>query len=224
MLGEALPPAPIGSSLREIQERGWLIVGITQDVPVFGYLNSSTGGLEGLEVELASHIARTILGDARKVEYRAADFSDPDLDIILSRIPVTAHLERYTLSDVYFVSDQVLLIPAGGSVQRIQDLAGRSVAIVEGSAVAEMLSVQVPEATLVSFNTYVAALQSLEDGQVAALAGDAVVLRWLADQEPGRWQVTEPFAHQAYAVAVPKGQPALLDAVNRAIKSFESFR
>lgn len=224
-----LPPAPENTRLREIQERGWLVVGVTMDVPVLGYVNPATGGLEGFEVELATHIGKTILGDARKIEYRPADptasadlFQKGSLDVVLARIPATTTAAAYEASDVYFVSDQALLTSKGGPVQSIRALAGQAVAVVKGSAVAELLPAQAPQATLASFDTYDAALQALKDGQVAALAGDAVVLQWLADREPDRWQVTEPFMRQAYAVAVPKGQPELLDAVNRAIQSFKA--
>ena len=224
-----LPPAPENTRLLQVQERGWLVVGVTLDVPVFGYVNPNTGGLEGFEVELATHIGKTILGDARNVEYRAADpaaksdlFQKDELDVVLAMIPAATTTAEFDSSDVYFVGDQALLIPKGGLVRGIRNLAGRTVAVVKGSAAAELLSEQAPQATLVTFDTYADTLKALEGGQAAALAGDAAVLQTLASQAPDRWQVSDPFAQQAYAVAVPKDQPELLDAVNRAIHSFKA--
>ncbi len=62
-----IPKAPTGTVLRRIQDRGYIVVAVREDLPGFGYRNPETGKLEGLDVMLAHALAERILGDAKKV-------------------------------------------------------------------------------------------------------------------------------------------------------------
>jgi beta-glucosidase/6-phospho-beta-glucosidase/beta-galactosidase/ABC-type amino acid transport substrate-binding protein len=69
----SLPPlAPKGTALRRIEDRGYLIAGVKDDVRGFGYHDTRTDEWSGLEIDLARAIARHILGDESKVQFRPA--------------------------------------------------------------------------------------------------------------------------------------------------------
>jgi hypothetical protein len=72
---EPLPLARRGSTLRRIQDRGYLVAGVRDDAPGFGYRDPHTGELSGLEIDLARALARRIFGmhaaDSR-VRFRTA--------------------------------------------------------------------------------------------------------------------------------------------------------
>ncbi len=59
---EPLPLARRGSTLRRIQDRGYLVAGVRDDAPGFGYRDPHTGELSGLEIDLARALARRIFG------------------------------------------------------------------------------------------------------------------------------------------------------------------
>ena len=82
-----LPPAKPGSGLRRIQERGYLVVAVKQDVPGLGYRDPRTGELSGLEIDLARALAQRILGDATRVRFRSARTAE--------RIPLLRSLRRF---------------------------------------------------------------------------------------------------------------------------------
>lgn len=63
------PYAAPGTALRRVQERGYLIVGVKEDVPGFGYRDPSTDEFSGFEIDLAHEMARMIFGDASKVRF-----------------------------------------------------------------------------------------------------------------------------------------------------------
>jgi beta-glucosidase/6-phospho-beta-glucosidase/beta-galactosidase/ABC-type amino acid transport substrate-binding protein len=63
-----IPKAPTGTVLRRIQDRGHLVVAVREDLPGFGYRNTETGDLEGIEITLAHAMAERIFGDASKVQ------------------------------------------------------------------------------------------------------------------------------------------------------------
>jgi len=56
--------------LHHIKTRGHLIVGISSDIPGFGYRDPKTGEWRGIEVDLARAIAQEILGNPDKVVFR----------------------------------------------------------------------------------------------------------------------------------------------------------
>jgi beta-glucosidase/6-phospho-beta-glucosidase/beta-galactosidase/ABC-type amino acid transport substrate-binding protein len=68
----AMPLARPGTRLRRIQDRGYIVVAVKQDVPGFGYRDASTGTWSGLEIDLARAIARQIFGDAERVRFHPA--------------------------------------------------------------------------------------------------------------------------------------------------------
>ncbi|NDJ23217.1 family 1 glycosylhydrolase [Nostoc sp. B(2019)] len=73
--GEGQPSAPNKPLpkpvLRRIQDRGYLIVAVKDNVPGFGYRDPETGEFSGLEIDLARALAKQIFGDPSKVKFQA---------------------------------------------------------------------------------------------------------------------------------------------------------
>ncbi|MDD1753743.1 MAG: transporter substrate-binding domain-containing protein, partial [Methanotrichaceae archaeon] len=65
-----IPKASVGSVLRRIQDRGYLVVGVREDLSDLGVRDLEKDKLSWLEVELAQALATRIFGDANKVRYR----------------------------------------------------------------------------------------------------------------------------------------------------------
>jgi beta-glucosidase/6-phospho-beta-glucosidase/beta-galactosidase/ABC-type amino acid transport substrate-binding protein len=65
-----------GSLLQHIKRRGHLIVGISADIPGFGYRNPKTGQWSGIEVDLARSLAQEILGNPEKVVFQPVSMQD----------------------------------------------------------------------------------------------------------------------------------------------------
>jgi beta-glucosidase/6-phospho-beta-glucosidase/beta-galactosidase/ABC-type amino acid transport substrate-binding protein len=56
--------------LQQIKRRGRLVVGISDDIPGFGFRDPKTGEWSGIEVDLARSIAQEVLGSPDKVVFR----------------------------------------------------------------------------------------------------------------------------------------------------------
>lgn len=65
----SLSLAPQGTPLRRIQDRGYVIVAVKDNVPGFGYYDPNTKEFSGLEIDLARAIALAIFGDETKVKF-----------------------------------------------------------------------------------------------------------------------------------------------------------
>jgi len=62
-----LPLAKPKTVLRRIQDRGYVVIGVREDILGFSYRDPQTGKLSGLEIDLARAVAQHIFGDASKV-------------------------------------------------------------------------------------------------------------------------------------------------------------
>lgn len=211
--------------LEAAKERGTLVVGVREDFPPLGYLDAN-GESTGFEVDLARFLARQLLGDERKlrlVPVRAGD----RLTAILSGLAdmliaaVTATEDRaavFALSEPYFVSGTLLLVPRNSSIRDFRDVPGKRVAVLEGSIQEGGLEPAVPEAIRVKFWSVAAAVAALQAGQVDAIAEDDILVLALAKQYPDLAAVGKPFHPYPYAVAMSKGDGELREWVNEQLR------
>lgn len=70
-VSKILPLAKVGTPLRRILDRGYLIVGVKDNVLGFGYRDFKTGEFSGLEIDLACAVAQQIFGDPSKIKFVA---------------------------------------------------------------------------------------------------------------------------------------------------------
>ncbi len=124
----------------------------------------------------------------------------------------------------YFVTGLGALIRRESQVRALAELNGRRVAVVHGPTWDQIASVraQLDNSRIDFFERHDQALALLDAGRVAAVVADHTVLCGLARLRPEYRVIDERFTHQPYAVAVEAGHPALIDAVQHAIRTLPS--
>ena len=200
-------------TLEAVKARGMLAVGVREDFPPLGYLDSN-GKNTGFEVDLARYLARQLLGDEGKlrlVPVRAGDRLTAILsglaDMLIASVSATEDRAAvFALSEPYFVSGTLLLVPRNSSIRDFGDVPGKRVAVLEGSIQEGSLEPAVPEAIRVRFWSVAEAVAALQAGQVDAFAEDDILVLALAKQYPDLAAVGKPFHPHPYAIAVPKGE------------------
>lgn len=82
-------------TLDKIQQRGKLVVGVKFDTKPFGYLDER-GQLVGFDIDLAKYIAKSILGDEDKVEFkqvtpsnRILALNSDKVDMVIATMTIT---------------------------------------------------------------------------------------------------------------------------------------
>jgi polar amino acid transport system substrate-binding protein len=207
--------------LEAAKERGTLVVGVREDFPPLGYLDAN-GKNTGFEVDLARYLARQLLGDDSKlrlVTVRSGDRLTAILsglaDLLIASVSATEDRAAvFALSEPYFVSGTLLLVPRNSSIRDFRDVPGKRVAVLEGSIQEGGLEPAVPEAVRVKFWTAAEAVAALEAGRVDAFAEDDILVLALAKQYPDFAAVGKPFHPHPYAVAMPKSDGELRAWVN----------
>jgi ABC-type amino acid transport substrate-binding protein len=125
-------------------------------------------------------------------------------------------------SDPYFMSGSLLLVPAASPIQGLADLAGKSVAVIEGAVQQHDLAQVATQAAQRSFETVHEALQALKTGQVDAFCQDDMLVLTLAQASSDLKAVGKSFVPRPYAVAVRKGETDFIGWINAALARMRS--
>jgi polar amino acid transport system substrate-binding protein len=208
-------------TLEAAKGRGALVVGVREDFPPLGYVDSN-GEHTGFEVDLARYLARQLLGDEGKLRLvtvragnRLTAILSESADLLIAAVTVTEdRASVFAFSEPYFRSGTLLLVPRNSPIQDLRDVPGKRVAVLEGSIQEGGLEPAVPEAIRVKFWTATEAVAALRAGRVDALAEDDILVLALARQYPDLAAVGKPFQPHPLAVAMPRGDGELLAWVN----------
>jgi len=145
------------------------------------------------------------------------------VDVVVATLTMTGERDRQVdFSEVYYVASQTLLVPVASPVKAVQDVAGKMLAVVKSSTSEQAIPTLLPAASARVVRTYAAALRELDNGHVAAILADDTILLGLMQQNPDRYRLLdEQLTVEPYAAAVAKGNPALLEAVDNAVRNFK---
>lgn len=218
------------AELSEIRERGYLVVGVKDNLRPLGF-RDATGGLQGLEIDLARQLAAALLGDADAVELQPLPNQDrlPALledrvDILVARVGVTASRSRLVdFSDPYYV-DGTAFLTRDPAIQSLRDLRHQPIAVLTGSDTIATVRSLLPRVQLVGADSYEDAKMLLETHQAVAFAADASVLTGWTQEDPVYRLLPNLISAEVLAVAMPKGVrfSDLRQQVNQAILQLQS--
>ena len=220
------PSTAGGPAVEAIKRRGRLIAGVDQSTNLFSFRDPVSGELQGFDVDIAREVARDVVGDPDKVEFRL--LASPDriralelqtVDIVAKAMTVTCErAERIAFSTVYFEASQRLLVPRDSPVQGPADLAGiRVCSQVDTTSLATVDRVA-PTATLVAVQNWDDCLVALQQGQVDAVSTDDAILAGMAVQDPNLRIVGPSLEPEPYGIGINKAQDDLVRAVNASLE------
>lgn len=141
-------PAPVPaakaatSTLQQIKNRGYIIVGINASNPGFAYLQED-GSYQGFEVDLAKALSVAVFGSPDKLEFRpltskerfiALQSGEIDVLIRTATINTTRDTELgLDFTSPYFYDGQTFVVRDNIGINTMEDLEGASIAVLTGS-------------------------------------------------------------------------------------------
>ena len=212
-----------GSGSGEIETISEGTLTVCSDIPYepFEYPDKS-GGYTGFDMDLMAEISKGLGLDLEIVDVgfdglqSGASLAAGQCDIGASAMTITEEREaNLDFSDPYYDSKQSLLVPADSDIASIDDLAGTSVGVQQGTTGKAYAEENVPEDTeVVSFPSDAELYQAIKSGSVDAILQDLPVN--LAHTQDGEYQIVEEYdTDESYGFAVAEeGSEALLDGVN----------
>ena len=205
---------------------GTVKIGIKFDQPGLGL--KSGADYTGMDVDLAKYLAKELsLGTPEFVEAVSAQretlIQTDQVKFIVGTYSITdARKEKISFGGPYFIAGQDLLVRADDtSITGPDTLDGKKLCSVTGSTSAQKVKDKVAGVNLVEFGTYSECLAALLGGGVDALTTDDTILAGYAAQEANKGKlkvVGAPFSEERYGVGLKKGDVALCEKVNAALK------
>jgi len=213
---------PPGSTMAAIQQRQRLIAGVDQTKYLVGYRNPLTGQLEGTDIDIVRRIAQAIFGDPERVQFIVYDIADrvkaveeKQVDLVVNNFSVTCARQRSVeFSAPYQLAQQRLLVPRGSGVREVEDLAGATVCTSTGSTTERDLKALPVDMEVVTEAGIPDCVIRMQQGGVAAVSSDDIILAGLAAQDPQTEVVGRVLATAGYGVGMAKDAPDLVRFVN----------
>jgi polar amino acid transport system substrate-binding protein len=199
------------AELKEILERGQLIVGVKDNLPPLGSYNDQ-GQLEGLEIDIAKRLAEEILGDQTAITFKPVKNQDRlnvviegEVDIAIARITFTESRSRVVDFSPYYYLDGTGIITRQPNLTTLNQLSEATIAVLKNSSTIAVLKTALPNARLVGVNSYQEALALLENETVTAFAADNSLLTGWVKEDPQYYRLPVQLSGEALCIIMPKG-------------------
>ena len=213
---------PAGTRMAEIQKRGRLILGTSQDTLLFSSRNPVTGRIEGFDVDMGRQVAAAIFGDPSKIQIKVIGYDqrvsaamDGSVDIVADTM--TANCARWVdvnFSSIYYEAGQKVLVSTGSKATSLADLAGKKVCSVAGSTSYDNVANAPAKPVAVARPAFGDCLVAFQRNEVDAISTDDSILAGMAAQDPFAKVVGKRFTQEPYAMAMSKEHPEFTRFVN----------
>lgn len=217
--------AQADNALATIRARGALIIGSDMTYPPFENKNKTDGHPEGFDIDLGAEIGKELGVPVQWVNINwdgiFAALQARKFDLILSDVVITdKRRQEMAFSRPYFLSGQTIARRRNDArINQSKDLIGKLVTVQQettGQYAVEKLGL--PKEQIRKFETMQDALLEVRNGRGDAAVGDQPALRrMIADSYPELTLVGGIFVQENYGVALRRGEPELLGAVNQAL-------
>ena len=213
------PPLPAN-----IKERKRWNIAVKCDTPPFGYIGARSQNA-GFDVEIARWFARFAFGKPNRVALscvttpaREPALTTERADLVIATFTYNTDREtRIDFSRAYYRATGRLLVKNGGSVQGLNDLAGKTVATTSGSVYERWVKNCYKDTKLIITDGFTNALLAFRDGRADALMFDDTILLGIAVTDPGLKLTDDLFLTQPYGIGIKQGNTSLKAWVDRAL-------
>jgi cystine transport system substrate-binding protein len=210
LIGQAVA----GEQLQQIKDKGVLNVGLEGTYPPFSYVDEN-GKLSGFEVELSEALATKWDGILAALESKR-------LDLVVNQVTISdERKKKYDFSEPYTVSGiQALVLKSKESALNIKtaaDLSGKKVGVGLGTNYEQWVRANVPGADVRTYDDDPTKFADLNNGRTDAILIDRLAALEYAKKAPKTVAAGEAFSRQESGIALRKGEPELLTAVNKAL-------
>ena len=191
-------------------------------------MTTDAGEFEGIDIETAQAIADKLGLELQidDMDFDAALLSvqQGKADIVMAGVTVTDERKAVMdFSDSYATGIQSIIVPEGSDIASPDDLAGKMIGTQRGTT-GYIYCSDTPEnggfgeEHVTAYDDGATAVKALLNGQVDCVVIDNAPAQEYVKANPGLKILDTEFANEDYAIGVAKGNTALLDAINGALK------
>lgn len=229
---------PASATLDRIRQTDVLRIGYDGNEPPFDYIDTH-GRVTGYSIELCARLAEALrihLGLPRlTIQYSPVSYSDRvgsvasgTIDIDCGTSTITAQrLTSVAFAPSHFITDSRYVSLAANSLRTVDDLHGKSVAVVRGTSnasdIARLNRQRRLNLSIIVVSTNQAAFDLLAQGRVSAFPMDDVLLRMMIDTSghPARYAISRELlapSPQYYGFMIRRDDPQFARVIDAALR------
>ncbi|WIM93754.1 glutamate ABC transporter substrate-binding protein [Actinoplanes oblitus] len=219
---------PAGTLMADIQKRGRLILGTSQDTLLFSSRNPFTGKVEGFDVDMGRLIAGAIFGDPDKLQITVIGYDQRVNSVLQGKVDVvadtmTANCDRWkdvNFSSIYYEAGQKVLVSKNSKAASLEDLGGKRICSAAGSTSYDNIGKvrSNPPPVAVSRATFGDCLVAFQQNEVDAISTDDTILAGMAAQDPYAKVVGPRHTQEPYGMALNRDHPEFTQFVNAVLE------
>ena len=218
------------TSLTDVQAAGHFTLGLDADFAPMGFTDDN-GEIVGFDIDLAKAVGEKMGVD---VEVKPIDWDSKDMelssgkiDVIWNGFSITDERRQEVLfSNPYLSTKQSIVVKKGSDITKKADLAGKKIALQDGSTSEDALKADtatyesVGDDNISRFKENSQVLMEVDSGRADAAVIDEVFVRYYLQKENllDKYTVLEEgFDEEDYGVGGRKGDYALMEAIYKAL-------
>lgn len=218
------------NSLTKVQERGYFTLGLDADFAPMGFTEDD-GTIVGFDIDLANAVAEKmgVKVEVKPIDWdsKAMELSTGKIDVIWNGFSITDERRQEVLfSNPYLSTKQSVIVKAGSDIKTKADLAGKKIALQDGSTSEDALKgdaatyESIGDENISRFKENSQVLMEVESGRADAAVIDEIFVRYYLQKENmlDKFVVLEEgFDEEDYGVGGRHGDYALMEAINKAL-------
>ncbi|MDE6182510.1 MAG: transporter substrate-binding domain-containing protein [Eubacteriales bacterium] len=221
------------SKIDEIKNKGYLSVATSPDYPPYEF-KIIEGGKEktvGFDIAIVEEIAKDLGVELKLVEMGfdglLLELESGNVDLAMAGFtPTEERKKSVDFSDIYYTASQSVIVKSedADKYTTIESLSGKKIGVQLTSIQEQMVKEQVPDAVPVSLNTLPNIIMDLNNGNIDAAVVETPVAKGYVEQFPDLAISSLELVDETggAAIAIKKGNPDLVEAVNSTISRLES--
>jgi polar amino acid transport system substrate-binding protein len=219
---------PAASWMAQIQKRGRVILGTSQDTLLFSSRNPFNGQIEGFDVDMGRLIAQAIFGDPDKLQIKVIGYDQRvnsvlkgDVDLVADTM--TANCARWkdvNFSTIYYEAGQKVLVSKDSPAKSLEDLGGKKICSAGGSTSYDNIGrvKSNPPPVPVSRASFGDCLVAFQQNEVDAISTDDTILAGMAAQDPYAKVIGPRHTQEPYGMALSQDHPEFTQFVNAVLE------
>lgn len=221
--------ADADAAVSEVLADGVLTVGTNAEFPPFEYVDDN-GEPDGFDIALIKAIGEKlgVTVEVENMEFEAlVSAIGSKIDLAIAGMTVTDERQASVdFSNPYYDALQYVIVPEGSEIASFDDLAGKNIGVQLGTTGDFIASDDVEGANVSQYNKGVDAVNDLLNGRVDCVIIDKNPAQVFETQFSGKIKALDGaqfgFEVENYAIALPKGDAALAQQVNKALEEIKA--
>ena len=216
------------NSLQAVLDKGTFIIGLDDSFPPLGYRDENND-IVGFDIDVARAVAEKLgvefIAQPISWEAKELELSSGNIDCIWNGMSITPEREESMAMTFPYLNNQIVCyVKDDSDITSLADLAGKSVAVQNGSYAEELLlsdayaDAKASFADMPGFEDYLTALMDLQQGGVDAVVGDYRINSMGAENLKAAF----PLEDDNYGIGFRKDDLALRDKVQDILKEMKA--